>query len=70
MSNIDELTSIELQNRLLEERDVSVSSATVPWKLDGNTMEKLIWEPNKINTVATEIGLCNLGLITKEKLEI
>ena len=72
MSNNDELTSSELQNRLLEERGVSVSSATVRnvrrkigWKHDRARYCQLIREPNKIK----RLSFCLKALRDKDRFE-
>ena len=72
MSNNDELTSSELQNRLLEERGVSVSSATVRnvrrkigWKHERARYCQLIREPNKIK----RLSFCLKALRDKDRFE-
>ena len=72
MSNNGELTSSELQNRLIEERGVSVSSATVRnvrrkmgWKHDRARYCKIIREPNKIK----RLSFCLKALRDKDPFE-
>ena len=72
MSNNDELTSSELQNRLLEERGVSVSSGTVRnvrrkigWKHERARYCQLIREPNKIK----RLSFCLKALRDKDRFE-
>ena len=72
MSNNDELISSELQNRLLEERGVRVSSATVRnvrrkmgWKHDRARYCQIIREPNKIK----RLSFCLKALRDKDPFE-